>query len=55
MMRRGQASQRGTTQLEFTAWQTANIHLPAFKLSPAKNADPLAIERIPASEGIAYA
>jgi len=29
--------------------------LPAFKFSPAKNADPLVIEGIPAPEGIAYA
>ena len=54
-MRRGQATQRGTTQLEFPSGQTANVHLPALKLSPAKNADPLVVERIPAPERIAYA
>jgi len=54
-MRRGQASQRRTTQLEFTSGQRANVHLPAFKFSPAKNANPLDIERIPASERIACA
>jgi hypothetical protein len=54
-MRRRHASQRGTTQLEPASRQTANVHLPAFKFSPAKNADPLVIERIPAPERIAYA
>jgi hypothetical protein len=54
-MRRGQATQRGTTQLEFPSWQTANVHLPSLKFSPAKNADPLVVERIPAPERIAYA
>jgi hypothetical protein len=29
--------------------------LPPLKFSPAKNADPLVIEGIPAPEGIAYA
>jgi hypothetical protein len=33
----------------------ANVHLPPFKFSPAKNADPLVIERIPAFGRIAYA
>jgi len=54
-MRRGQASQRRTTQFEFTSRQTANVHLPSFKFSPAKNADPLVVERMPAPERIAYA
>jgi hypothetical protein len=54
-MRRGQATQRGTTQLEFSSGQTANVHLPPLEFSPAKYADPLVIERIPAPEGIAYA
>jgi hypothetical protein len=54
-MRRGQAPQRGTTQLEFTSRQTANVHLPAFEFSPAKNADPLGIERTPNPEWIACA
>src|SRR3954453_4233307 len=51
----GQASQGWTTQLEFTSGQTPNVHLPALEFSPAKNADPLVIERIPAPGGIAYA
>jgi len=55
MMRRGQATQRGTTQLEFPSWQTANVHLPSLEFSPAKNANPLVVERIPAPERIAYA
>ena len=55
LMRRRQAPQRGTAQLEFSSGQTANVHLPPLKFSPAKNADPLVIERIPAPEGIAYA
>jgi hypothetical protein len=54
-MRRRQASERGTTQLQFSSRQTPNVHLPAFKFSPAKNADPLVIERIPTPERIAYA
>jgi hypothetical protein len=54
-MRRGEASQRGATQLELTSGQTANVHLPALKLSPAKNADPLVVERIPDPEQIACA
>jgi len=54
-MRHGEASQRGATQLEFTSGQTANVHLPALKFSPAKNTDPLIIERIPAPGRIAYA
>lgn len=54
-MRRGQATQRGTTQLEFSSGQTANVHLPSLKFSPAKNADPLVVERIPAPERIANA
>jgi hypothetical protein len=54
-MRRGQAPQRGTTQLEFSSGQTANVHLAALKFSPAKNADPLVVERIPALQRIAYA
>jgi hypothetical protein len=54
-MRRGTATQRGTTQLEFASRQTANVHLPAFKFSPAKNADSLVVERIPAPERIACA
>jgi hypothetical protein len=52
---RGQATQRRTTQLEFSSWQTANVHLSTLKFSPAKNADPLVIERIPAPGRIAYA
>jgi len=55
LMRRGQTSQGGTTQPELSSGQTANVHLPAVKLSAAKNADPLVIERIPAPEQIAYA
>jgi len=55
LMRRGQATQRGTTQLEFSSRKTANVHLAALKLSPAKNTNPLVVERIPAPEGIAYA
>jgi hypothetical protein len=54
-MRRGQAPQRGTTQLEFSSGQTANVHLAALKFSPAKNADPLVVERIPVPGRIAYA
>ncbi len=54
-MRRGQAPQRRTTQLEFSSGQTANVHLAALKFSPAKNADPLVVERIPALQRIAYA
>jgi hypothetical protein len=55
LMRRGQATERGTTQLEFSSGQTANVHLPALEFSPAKNADPLVIEGVPAPERIAYA
>jgi hypothetical protein len=55
LLRRGQATQRGTTQLEFSSWQTANVHLSPLKFSPAKNAEPLVIERIPAPGRIAYA
>jgi hypothetical protein len=55
LLRRGQATQRGTTQLEFSSWQTANVHLSTLKVSPAKNAEPLVIERIPAPGRIAYA
>jgi len=55
LARRGEASQRGATQLEFTSGQAANVHLPALKFSPAKNANPLIIERIPAPGRIAYA
>ena len=55
LMRRGQASERWTTHLEFTPGQTANVHLPALKFSPAKNADPLVVKGIPAPKGIAYA
>lgn len=55
LMRRGQASERGTTQLQFSSGRTPNVHLPAFKFPPAKNADPLVIERIPTPERIAYA
>jgi hypothetical protein len=54
-MRRGQATQRGTTQSEFSSVQTANVHLAALKFSLAKNADSLVVERIPAPERIAYA
>jgi hypothetical protein len=55
LLRRGQATQRGTTQFEFSSGQTANVHLSTLKFSPAKNADPLVIERIPAPGTIAYA
>jgi hypothetical protein len=55
LMRRGDATQRGTTQPEFSSGQTANVHVPALKFSPAKNADPLVVERIPALQRIAYA
>jgi hypothetical protein len=55
LMRRGQATHRGATQPEFSSRQTANVHLTALKFSPAKNADPLVIERVPAPERIAYA
>jgi len=55
LLRRGQATQRGTTQLEFSSSQTANVHLSTLKFSSAKNADPLVIERFPASGRIAYA
>src|SRR5258707_3474974 len=55
LLRRGQATQRGTTQLEFSSWQTTNVHLSTLKFSPAKNAEPLVIERIPASGRNAYA
>ena len=55
LMRCGQASERGTTQLQFSSGQTPNIHLPPFKFPPAKNADSLVIERIPIPERIAYA
>ena len=51
-MRRRQAPQRGTGQLEFSSGQTANVHLPALKLSPAKNAVSLIVERIPLSDRI---
>src|SRR5712672_814621 len=54
LLRRGKTTQRGTTQLEFSSWQTANVHLSPLKFSPAKNADPLVIERIPAPGRIAY-
>jgi hypothetical protein len=54
LMRRGQAAQRGTTQLEFTSGQTANVHLPSLEFSSTKAADPLVIERTPAAERIAY-
>src|SRR5512133_3085744 len=55
LTRRGQATQRGTAQSEFSSGQTANVHLPSLKLPPAKNADPLVVERIPAPERIACA
>jgi hypothetical protein len=55
LMRRGQAPQCGTAQLEFSSRQTANVHLPSLKFPPAENADPLVVERIPAPERIAYA
>jgi hypothetical protein len=54
-MRRGRATQGGTTQFEFSSARTANVHLPSLEFSPARNADPLIIERIPAPERIAYA
>jgi hypothetical protein len=49
-----QTPQRGTAQLEFSSWQTANVHLSALKFSPAKNAVSLVVERIPAPEEISY-
>src|SRR5205823_8260684 len=55
LLRRGKATQRGTTQLEFSSGQTANVHLSTLKFSPAKNANPLVVERIPAPGRIAYA
>jgi hypothetical protein len=55
LLRRGQATQRGTTHLEFSSWQTANVHLSTLKFSPTQNAEPLVIERIPAPGRIAYA
>jgi hypothetical protein len=55
LMRRGQATQGGTTHLEFSSRQTANVHLAALKFSPAKNADALIVERFPAPKRIAYA
>jgi hypothetical protein len=55
LLRRGQATQRGTTQPEFSSWQTANVHLSTLKFSPAKNAEPLVVERIPALGRIAHA
>jgi hypothetical protein len=55
LTRRGQATQGGTTQLELSSGQTANVHLPALKFSTAKNADPLIVERIPVPQRIAYA
>src|SRR6266481_9381819 len=55
LLRRGKTTQRGTTQLEFSSWQTANVHLSTLKFSPAKNAEPLVVERIPAPGTIAYA
>jgi hypothetical protein len=54
-MRHGQTTQRGTTQFEFSSGQTANVHLSTLKFPPAKNANPLVIERIPAPGRIAYA
>jgi hypothetical protein len=54
LLRRGQATQRGTTHLEFSSWQTPNVHLSTLKFSPAKNAEPLVVERIPAPGRIAY-
>jgi hypothetical protein len=55
LLRRGQATQRGTTQLEFSPSQTTNVHLSTLKFSAAKNAEPLIVERIPAPGRIAYA
>jgi len=54
-LRCGQATQRGTTQFEFSSWQTANVHLSTFEFSAAKNADPLVIKRIPVPGRIAFA
>jgi hypothetical protein len=54
LLRRGQATQRGTTQLEFSSWQTANVHLSPLKFSPAKNTESLAVERTPVPERISY-
>jgi hypothetical protein len=50
LMRRGQASERGTRQLQFSAGQTPNVYLPPFELPSAKNAEPLIVERIPIPE-----
>ncbi len=55
LIRRGQAAERGTAQLQFSSGQTPNFYLSAFKFSPAKAANPLVIERIPIPERIAYA
>src|SRR4030095_11842507 len=55
LLRRGRTPQGGATHPEFSSGQTANVHLPSLEFSPAKNADPLVVERIPASERIAYA
>jgi hypothetical protein len=55
LLRRGQATQRWTTQFEFSSWQTTDVHLSTLKFSPAKNTDPLVVERIPAPGRIAYA
>ena len=54
-MRRGHASECGTRQLQFSAGQTPNVDLSAFKFPSAKNAEPLVIERIPIPERIAFA
>jgi hypothetical protein len=55
VMQRGQTSQGGTTQPEFSSPQVANVHLWSLKFSAAKNAHSLVVERIPAPERIAYA
>src|ERR1041385_6450045 len=55
LMRCGGAPQRWTAQLEFSSGQSADVHLPSLKLSLAKNADPLVIERFPAPVRVAYA
>ena len=54
-MRRGEAPQGRATELEFSSGKTANVHLPSLKFPPAKNADPLVLDGIPAPDSVAYA
>src|SRR3954464_7704652 len=55
LMRRRQAPQRGTAELEFSSGQTANVHLSALKFSPAKNTVSLVVEGFPTPERISCA